>query len=76
MDVYDPWIDPHAAQHEYGITPIAAPEPGTYDAIIVAVGHQQFRDMGVERVRALGTPNAVLFDVKYLFPAHDVDGRL
>ena len=76
VDVYDPWIDPHAAQHEYGITPIAAPEPGTYDAIIVAVGHQQFRDMGVERVRALGTPNAVLFDVKYLFPAHDVDGRL
>ncbi|HQC72157.1 MAG TPA: nucleotide sugar dehydrogenase, partial [Candidatus Competibacteraceae bacterium] len=56
VDVYDPWIDPHAAQHEYGITPIAAPEPGTYDAIIVAVGHQQFRDMGVERVRALGTP--------------------
>ena len=76
VDVYDPWTDPQAAQHEYGITPIAAPEPGTYDAIIVAVGHQQFRDMGVERVRALGTPNAVLFDVKYLFPAHDVDGRL
>jgi len=76
VDVYDPWIDPHAAQHEYGITPIAAPEPGTYDAIIVAVGHQQFRDMGVERVRALGTPNAVLFDVKYVFPAQDVDGRL
>ena len=76
VDVYDPWIDPQAAQHEYGITPIAAPEPGTYDAIIVAVGHQQFRDMGVERIRALGTPNAVLFDVKYLFPAHDVDGRL
>ena len=76
VDVYDPWIDPQAAQHEYGITPIAAPEPGTYDAIIVAVGHQQFRDMGVERIRALGTPNAVLFDVKYVFPAQDVDGRL
>ena len=76
VDVYDPWVNPREAQHEYGIDPIAEPQPGHYDAIILAVAHRQFQEMGVERLRALGKPGAVLFDVKYLFPATTVDGRL
>ncbi len=76
VDVFDPWVDPDEAEAEYGIRPIDEPEPGTYDAIILAVAHRQFSDMGVEQVRALGRPHAVLFDVKYLFPADQVDGRL
>ncbi|HOW61232.1 MAG TPA: Vi polysaccharide biosynthesis UDP-N-acetylglucosamine C-6 dehydrogenase TviB [Candidatus Contendobacter sp.] len=76
VEVYDPWVEPQEALHEYGVEPIAEPKPGYYDAIILAVAHQQFREMGVERLRALGKPDSVLFDVKYLFPAADVDGRL
>ena len=76
VDVYDPWVDPKEAQHEYGIEPIAKPASGHYDAIILAVSHKQFVDMGVKAIRALGTTNAVLFDVKYLLPADQVDGRL
>ncbi|MFP5506666.1 MAG: Vi polysaccharide biosynthesis UDP-N-acetylglucosamine C-6 dehydrogenase TviB [Gammaproteobacteria bacterium] len=76
VDVYDPWVDAAEAQHEYGLTPIIAPQQGHYDAIILAVAHKQFVDMGVERIRALGKPNAVLFDVKYVLPAAQVDGRL
>jgi UDP-N-acetyl-D-galactosamine dehydrogenase len=76
VDVFDPWVDPVEARHEYGIEPIADPQAGTYDALIVAVGHRQFKAMGAARVRALGKPDAVLFDVKYVFPAHEVDGRL
>ncbi|WP_297529799.1 Vi polysaccharide biosynthesis UDP-N-acetylglucosamine C-6 dehydrogenase TviB [Thiohalobacter sp.] len=76
VDVFDPWVDPDEAEAEYGIRPIDEPAPGTYDAIILAVAHRQFSDMGVEQVRALGRPHAVLFDVKYLFPADQVDGRL
>jgi len=76
VDIYDPWVDPHEARHEYGIDPILELQPGSYDAIIVAVAHRQFREMGVERIRALGKPDAVLFDVKYLLPATAVDGRL
>ncbi|MFO7639854.1 MAG: Vi polysaccharide biosynthesis UDP-N-acetylglucosamine C-6 dehydrogenase TviB [Candidatus Competibacteraceae bacterium] len=76
VDVYDPWVNPREAQHEYGIDPIAEPQPGQYDAIILAVAHRQFQEMGVERLRALGKPGAVLFDVKYLLPAAAVDGRL
>jgi len=76
VDIYDPWVDPREALHEYGVEPIQEPKPGHYDAVILAVAHRQFREMGVERIRALGKPDSVLFDVKYLFPANAVDGRL
>jgi UDP-N-acetyl-D-galactosamine dehydrogenase len=52
------------------------PEPGVYDAIIVAVSHHQFKKMGLLGVKALGKERHVLYDIKYLFPAEGVDGRL
>ncbi len=76
VDVYDPWIDVMEAQREYGVTPIAKPEAGTYDAVVLAVGHEQFRAMGLDNIRALCRPDHVIYDVKYLFPADQVDGRL
>ena len=76
VDVYDPWVDPREARHEYDIEPVAELKPGYYDTMILAVGHRQFREMGEEGIRAAGKPNAVLFDIKYLLPAGSVDGRL
>ena len=76
VDVYDPWVSPQEAQHEYGITPIEAPKPGSYDAIILAVAHHQFKDMGVSAIRALGKPNAVLYDLKYVLDPQESDLRL
>ena len=76
VDVHDPWIDAAEAEHEYGIRPAPDPEAGTYDAIIIAVAHRQFRDLGIEGIRRFGRPGAVVYDVKYLFPADAVDGRL
>ncbi len=76
VDVWDPWVNPEEAEHEYGIRPIVDPEPGAYDAIVLAVAHHQFADLGVEHIRNFGTPNSVLFDVKYLFPASATEGRL
>lgn len=76
IDVWDPWVDKQEANHEYGITPIEEPAAGQYDSIVVAVGHQQFVELGLDKIRALGKPNAVVFDVKYLFPASATDGRL
>ncbi len=76
VDVYDPWVDPAEAEQEYGITPIAAPEPESYDAIVLAVSHDQFRDLGIGGLRKLGKPKAIVYDVKYLFPSADTDGRL
>ncbi|MCU0766632.1 MAG: Vi polysaccharide biosynthesis UDP-N-acetylglucosamine C-6 dehydrogenase TviB [Gammaproteobacteria bacterium] len=76
VDVHDPWINADEAEHEYGIKPVAEAARGAYDAVIVAVAHRQFKALGIDGVRALGKPNAVVFDVKYLFPAAAVDGRL
>ena len=75
-DVHDPWIDAQAAQHEYGITPVANVQAGTYDAIILAVAHDQFKAMGVDAIRALGKPEHVLFDLKYILDASESDLRL
>ena len=76
VDVHDPWIDSVEAEHEYGIRPVTDPEPGIYDAIIVAVAHRQFRELGIAGIRRFGRPGAVVYDVKYLFPADAVDGRI
>ena len=76
VEVFDPWVDPQEALEEYDIALSDNPQPGAYDAIILAVGHRQFREMGVERIRALGKSNAVVYDVKYILPADQVDGRL
>ena len=76
VDVYDPWAAREEAEHEYGITPVAQPESGTYDGIILAVAHHQFKAMGAAAIRALGKPNHVLYDLKYLLPAAESDLRL
>ena len=75
-DVFDPWADPVQAQHEYGISPVQNPEPNAYDAIVLAVAHHQFKTMGAEAIRALGKPEHVLYDLKYLLPVDDSDLRL
>ena len=76
IDVYDPWADAAEAQHEYGLKPVRRLRPGAYDAIVVGVAHDQFRRMGIAKVRELGKRNHVLYDIKYVFPAGEVDGRL
>ena len=76
VDVHDPWVDSREAQHEYGIKPVKAPKARAYDAVVLAVGHQQFKDLGAAAVRRFGRKNAVVYDIKYLFKADQVDGRL
>ena len=76
VDVHDPWVDPAEARSEYGITPLAEPPEGHYDAIVLAVAHRQFAELGAEGIRRFGRPGAILYDVKQLLPADQVDGRL
>jgi UDP-N-acetyl-D-galactosamine dehydrogenase len=76
VDVFDPWIDAAEAEHEYGITPIREPEKGGYDAIVLAVAHHQFREFGIDAIRAFGKQPHVLYDIKYVFESGQVDGRL
>lgn len=76
IDVYDPWVDAAEAEHEYGISPVQALENGKYDAVILAVAHHQFKDMGVQAIRALGKSEHVLYDLKYVLSQAESDLRL
>jgi UDP-N-acetyl-D-glucosamine/UDP-N-acetyl-D-galactosamine dehydrogenase len=76
VDVHDPWVDEDEAKAEYGIDVVASPAPGEYDAVVIAVAHGIFREKGVEGLRGYCKTGGILYDVKYLLPAHAVDGRL
>jgi len=76
VDVYDPWVNIDEARKEYGVTVIHEPPRDQYDAIILTVSHRQFKALGVDAIRAYGKPVHVLYDVKYLLQASEVDGRL
>ena len=76
VDVYDPWIDSEETQHEYGITPVSQPTAGQYDAVILAVAHDEFKKMGIEAIRSLGKASHVLYDLKYVLAQSESDIRL
>ncbi len=77
VDILDPWADAAAVHEEYGLDLLRGQAAGgSYDGIVLAVAHQQFRDMGAAAIRALGKPGAVLYDIKSMLPAGEVDARL
>ncbi len=76
IDVYDPWVDKAEANKEYGITPLKEPVSGKYDVIVLAVAHDEFDALSIEQIKSFGKENHVLYDIKYLLKAHEVDGRV
>ncbi|MCK7546986.1 Vi polysaccharide biosynthesis UDP-N-acetylglucosamine C-6 dehydrogenase TviB [Marinobacter koreensis] len=76
VDVYDPWVNALEAQYEYGIEPIEQPEPGQYDGVILAVGHNQFKELGATGIRSLVKGGGVIYDLKYILSADESDIRL
>ncbi len=73
VDVYDPWVSPDLVKQEYGITVTTELQPNTYDAVILAVAHTQFRNIDI---KPLLRPLHVIYDVKGLLPRKEIDGRL
>jgi UDP-N-acetyl-D-glucosamine/UDP-N-acetyl-D-galactosamine dehydrogenase len=76
VDVFDPWVDANEAEREYGFTPISKPDANAYDGIVLAVAHQEFREMGIAGMRSFGCKNHVLYDLKNVLPADQSDLRL
>jgi UDP-N-acetyl-D-galactosamine dehydrogenase len=76
VDIYDPWINPEEALHEYGVQMVSALSGQKYDGIILAVAHQQFKKMSVEIIRSFGKPLSILYDLKYIFDSSQTDLRL
>jgi UDP-N-acetyl-D-glucosamine/UDP-N-acetyl-D-galactosamine dehydrogenase len=76
VDVYDPWVSKEEARHEYNLDPIDTPNAGTYDAIILAVAHREFAQLGAQTLRSYGKEEHVLYDLKYVLAADASDLRL
>ncbi len=77
VDVYDPWIDVAEAEREHGLQCLRElPATGGYAAVVLAVGHREFIDMGAPAIRALASAVSVLYDVKGVLPQGAADGRL
>ncbi len=76
VDVYDPWVSPKEAKHEYDLDLIDAPKVGQYDAVILAVAHEQFKQMSVSEIRGLGRNSHIVYDLKYIMDKSESDIRL
>ena len=76
VDVYDPWVNKEEAKAEYGIEMIDKLDGEKYDAIIIAVAHKQFFEMGIEKLQKCAKNEHVIYDIKHLLPKDLVDGRL
>ena len=76
IDIYDPWVNKKVAKKEYDINLIDAPLSGKYDAILLTVAHNEFKQLSLEEIKAYGKDKHVIYDLKYLFKADEVDGRL
>lgn len=76
VDVCDPWVNPVDASREYGINLVSDPKPGAYDVVVIAVAHDQFKELGAKGIRAFGKETSLIYDIKYVLPAEDSDDRL
>jgi UDP-N-acetyl-D-galactosamine dehydrogenase len=76
VDVYDPWINDQEVENEFGIKPITQLNTGYYDTIIISIAHSEFKNMGSAKIRALGKPTSILYDLRYIFPPQESDLRL
>jgi len=76
VDVHDPWTNGDQAQHEFGLDLVQTPSNHIYDGIILAVAHDEFKEMGVKAIRKLGKDNHVLYDLKNVFDSQESDLRL
>jgi UDP-N-acetyl-D-galactosamine dehydrogenase len=76
VDVHDPWVAPREAKREYGIDIVETPEAGAYDAVVLAVAHRQFAELGIEGIERFKRPSSVIYDIKHLLPQGRVDARL
>jgi UDP-N-acetyl-D-glucosamine/UDP-N-acetyl-D-galactosamine dehydrogenase len=76
VDVFDPWLDADIVQDMPDIRLVDEPVKGEYDAIVMAVAHDEFKILDIEQLHSYGKSNHIIYDIKYIFNVNDVDGRL
>ena len=76
VDVYDPWVDPTIELLEGTAKLVAQPETQAYDALLLAVAHDEFRTLDEAQLNQWMRPDRVIYDLKYVLPRALVDVRL
>ena len=76
VDVYDPWVNPESAKHEYDVDLILAPKTNFYDAVIFAVAHNEFKALSADEIKAFMKKEHVIYDLKYMLDTELSDIRL
>jgi len=76
VDVYDPWVNPEEAKHEYGVELIDKPKDAHYDAVIFAVAHNEFKALSGDDIKGLLKSDHVIYDLKYMLAPQLADIRL
>jgi len=76
VDVYDPWVNKNDVDAEYNINFVDNPAKGAYDAVVIAVAHDCFRELGADVIKSYGNQQSVVYDIKYVLPSDAVDDRL
>jgi len=76
VDVYDPWVNKQEAKNDYGINPVQSPSLKKYDAIVIAVAHEEFKALELNEIKSYGRKKCVIYDIKYLLKENESDGRL
>ena len=76
VDCYDPWVDNAQVENTFGFFPVSYPSLAKYDGIVLAVSHDEFKAMGVEKLQTFTKHDHVIYDLKYLLPETDSDLRL
>ena len=76
VDVYDPWVDEREVESEFGFLTISELTEGQYEGIVIAVAHNEFKNMGADRIRSLGKASTVIYDLKYVLTEDQADLRL
>lgn len=80
IDVWDPWVSESDAEKLLSdfenVKLVSKPESKAYDAALICVAHNQFKTMDISDIRALCKDISIVYDVKAVFNADQVDGRL
>ena len=76
VDIHDPWVHASNVRNDHGVDVSNTLSDKLYDAIIIAVAHDDFRNMEIEDFQKLTKENNVIFDVKSILSYKDSDGRL
>ena len=76
VKIFDPWVSKTKIKKEYNITLLNSLEKNNFDAIIIAVAHNQFKNIGIKAIRKLGKKNSLIYDLKYIFKFDETDLRL